>query len=62
MIEALAESDFKIYTNYEYNYNVIYPILRYHNVIVDIFTLTFLLSSSFFFSKNQKSSKIRGKM
>ena len=35
--EALAESNFKIYTNYECNYELILKILSYYNVIAEIF-------------------------
>ena len=33
LLEALAESNFKIYTNYECNYELILQILTYYNVI-----------------------------
>ena len=36
LLEALAESNFKIYTNYECNYELILQILSYYNVIAEI--------------------------
>ena len=41
LLEALAESNFKIYTNYECNYELILQILSYYNVIAETFTLSF---------------------
>ena len=36
LLEALAGSNFKIYTNYECNYELILQILSYYNVIAEI--------------------------
>ena len=35
LLEALVESNFKIYTNYECNYELILQILSYYNVIAE---------------------------
>ena len=52
LLEALAESNFKIYTNYECNYELILQILSYYNVIAETLTLSFFISPSFFTKKN----------
>ena len=56
LLEALAESNFKIYTNYECNYELILQILSYYNVIAETFTLS-LFYITLFFTKKSKIYK-----
>ena len=57
LLEALAESNFKIYTDYECNYELILKILSYYNVIAETVTLSFFHITFLFYKKKNKKIK-----
>ena len=59
LLEALAESNFKIYTNYKCNYELILQILSYYNVIAETLTLSFFYITFLFYKKNRQKKKLK---